>query len=84
MGIRSFIERRPYLIWHTRNFKHLSREAALEAVLNYGDFEDVKKIIAILGKKTAAGIFQKQLRQHRVNYDSKIINYFARYFRKYA
>lgn len=84
MSIRSFIEKRPYVIWHTRDFKHLSHEAALEAVLNYGDFDDVKKIIALMGKKKAARIFQKQARSRRTNYDPKIMNYFRLYFQKHA
>lgn len=84
MSIRGFIEKRPYLIWYTRDFKHLSRKAALEAVLNYGDFEDVKKAISILGIKEAARIFRKQLRQRKINYSPKIRNYFELYFQKYA
>lgn len=84
MVIRNFIEKRPYLIWYTRDFKHISREAVLEAVLNYGDFDDVKKIIALLGKKNAARIFQKQVRNRRTNYDMKVANYFRLYFQKYA
>lgn len=84
MDIRGFLEKRPYLIWHTRDLKHLSSEAALEAVLNYGDFDDVKKITALMGRRKAAVIFQKQARQRRTNYDSKIMNYFRLYFQKYA
>ena len=72
------------MIWYTRDFTRLSEDAALEAVLNYGDFEDVRKIIAILGRKKAASIFQKQLRRRRVNYDPKILNYFRIYFKKHA
>lgn len=84
MNIRSFIEKRPYLIWYARDFKNLSQEAALEAVLNYGDFDDVKKLIALLGRKKAARIFRGQLRNRRINYDPKIANYFKIYFQKYA
>ena len=72
------------MIWYTRDFKHLSEEAALEAVLNYGDFDDVKKMFAILGIKKAAGIFKKQISQRRNNYRPKIKNYFNLYFKKYA
>ena len=84
MNIRSFMEKRPYLIWYTRDFKHLSAEAIVEAVLNYGDFDDVKKLIAILGMKRVSGIFQKQIRRRRINYDDKILNYFRQYFQRYA
>ena len=84
MSVQSFIAKRPYLIWYTRDFKHLSQEAALEAVLNYGDFEDVRKMLAILGIQKAAKIFKKQIGRNRVNYDPKVLNYFRLYFEKYA
>lgn len=82
MNVGNFITQRPYLIWYTKNFEHLSDEAALEAVLNYGDFDDVKKFIALLGQKKAARMFQKQARNRRINYDPKILNYFRLYFKK--
>lgn len=84
MSIGSFIKKRPYLLWYTRDYKHLSEEAALEAVLNYGYFGDVKKCLAILGIKRAAKIFRKQTERRRINYDPKILNYFDLYFRKHA
>lgn len=84
MTIHDFIKRRKYLVWSTQNYDGLSTEAIVEAVLNYGDFDDVKKMISILGIKRVAVIFRKQLKHLRVNYDPKIINYFRRYFQKYA
>ena len=84
MSINEFIKQRPYLVWYVADLEHLSKEAIVENVLNYGDFEDVKKIISILGIKKVAGIFSKQLKQRRINYESKIINYFRLYFKKYA
>lgn len=84
MSLKDFIKKRAYLIWYTKNYDHLSEEAIMEAVLNYGDFDEVKKLFSILGIKRAAKIFKRQLRFKRVNYDSKIINYFKLYFNKYA
>lgn len=84
MTINDFIRRRPYLVWYTKNYKHLSKEAIVEAVLNYGDFDDVKKMFSILGVKKTADIFRKQIRRKRINYDPKIANYFQLYFNKYA
>ena len=84
MNIQDFIKRRKYLVWSTQNYDGLSTEAIVEAVLNYGDFDDVKKMISILGIKGVAAIFRKQIKHKRVNYDLKIINYFRRYFQKYA
>lgn len=86
MTINDFIACRPYLVWSTKDYKHLSKEAIVEAVLNYGTWEDVQKIFAILGIKKVAKIFFKQLkgRRTRNNYDPKIRNYFQLYFRRYA
>ena len=84
MTINSFIKRKPYLIWYTKNYNKLSEEAIVEAVLNYGDFEDSKKLFSILGIKKVAKIFKKQTARERVNYDPKILNYFNLYFKKHA
>ena len=84
MGIHSFIKKRPYLIWYTRDFKHLSKEAVLEAVLNYADFEDVRKLFSIVGIRNAYKIFRKQLKKKRVGYRPEIANYFKLYFKRHA
>lgn len=84
MDFKSFIKKRPYLVWSTRSFSKLSNEVMVEAVLNYGDFDEVQKMIKILGMKEAARIFRKQLKQKRNNYRPEIKNYFKLYFNKYA
>lgn len=86
LTINEFIKKRPYLVWYTKNYDGLSKEAIVEAVLNYGDFDDVKKMISILGVKKTAAIFSKQTswRRKRINYTPKIMNYFKLYFAKYA
>lgn len=84
MTINDFIKKRPYLVWHTKNYDNLSEEAIVEAVLNYGDFADVQKMIKILGIKKTAAIFRKKSGQKRCNYRPEIKNYFHLYFNKYA
>lgn len=84
MTLANFIKKKPYLIWYVKNYESLSKESIVESVLNYGDFPDVKGLISILGIKRVYAIFKKQMRQKRVNYDPKIINYFKLYFAKYA
>jgi len=39
-SINNFIKKRPYLVWYTKNYDNLSEEAVVEAVLNYGNFDD--------------------------------------------
>lgn len=84
MTLADFIKKRRYLVWYTKDFKNLSQEAIVEAVLNYGDFDDVKKLIAILGIKKTAAIFRKNSRKKRCNYRPEVKNYFQFYFNKYA
>lgn len=84
MTIHEFIKKRPYLIWYVRDLDKVSERAIVEAVLNYGDFDDVKKMIDILGIKKVASIFRKQAKQKRCNYYPEIKNYFTLYFNKYA
>lgn len=84
MTISSFVKTKPYLYWYVKNPQNLSNEAILESVLNYGDFDDVKKIIKILGMKNAAEIFNRQVSSKRSNYRPEIANYFNLFFKKYA
>jgi hypothetical protein len=84
MTIQNFIKKRPYLVWSTKNYKQLSDATILEAVLNYGDWDDIQKVIKILGIKKAARIFKEKLHEKRCNYLPKTKNYFKLYFNKYA
>ncbi|KKQ68001.1 MAG: hypothetical protein US88_C0008G0055 [Parcubacteria group bacterium GW2011_GWA2_38_27] len=52
--------------------------------MNYGDFNDVKKMIKILGIKKVATIFREKSKEKRCNYRPEIKNYFRLYFDKYA
>lgn len=84
MTIHEFISQKPYLVWSTDNYDTLSEAAIVEAVLNYADFDDIKKMFAIIGIKRAADIFRKQLLKKRNNYRPEIAHYFTLYFRRYA
>lgn len=86
MTINNFIKSRPYLIWYVQDYDNLSTDAIVEAVLNYGTFNDIKKIFNIIGLKKVALIFRRQIRGQRTrnNYNPKIRNYFKLYFDKYA
>ncbi|PIW74883.1 MAG: hypothetical protein CO003_00230 [Candidatus Portnoybacteria bacterium CG_4_8_14_3_um_filter_44_15] len=84
MTIQDFIKQRPYLVWYVKEPSRLNDESIVEHTLNYGDWDDVQKLIKILGIKKTSEIFNKQISQRRVNYDAKILNYFKLYFSKYA
>ena len=84
MTINDFIKRRPHLVWYTRNYDQLSPAAIVEAVLNYGDWDEVQEMIGILGIKEVARIFRRQTNGKRCNYHLKTKNYFNLYFNKHA
>ncbi|MEK7086074.1 MAG: hypothetical protein AAB953_03625 [Patescibacteria group bacterium] len=87
MTIATLIKSKPYLLWYVKDKTKASPEAVVEAVLNYGDWSDVQKLIKILGIKKVAGIFKKKSKKSKIgrtNYRPEIANYFSLYFKKYA
>jgi len=82
--LQEFIKQRPYLVWYVKDFNKLNEESIVEHTLNYGDWEDVRELLAILGVKKTAAIFSEQISRKRINYDPKIMNYFKLYFSRYA
>ena len=72
------------MVWYVKDTARLSQSAVLEAVLNYGDFSDVKTLLKVIGTKKAAGIFRRQMKSRRHNYRPEIANYFKLYFQKHA
>ena len=84
MSLRNFIKNRPFLFWYIKDKENISPEAAVEQVLNFGDFKDVKLLLKIIGLKKAAAIFRQQAGKKRSNYRPEIKNYFTLYFKKNA
>ncbi|MCK5044629.1 hypothetical protein KAR26_02785 [Candidatus Parcubacteria bacterium] len=84
MTIQQFIKKRKYLVWYVKNPEKLDNDAIVEAVLNYGNWDDVQKMLKILGIEKTAEIFRKKSKQKRCNYLPDIKNYFNLYFNKYA
>lgn len=84
MTIGDFVRKRKYLFWSTKNYDGLSKAAVVEAILNYGDMNDVRELISLLGITEVAKIFYENTNRTRINYDPKIVNYFSLFFKKYA
>lgn len=87
MTLGDFVRQRKYLFWSTNNYDGLSRGAVIEAILNYGDMNDVRELISLLGMREVAKIFREKSKKSemgRQNYRPEIINYFRLYFQKYA
>ena len=43
MTLQKFAAKKPLIFWSTRNYRNLSDEAIVEGVIEYGDFDDIKK-----------------------------------------
>jgi hypothetical protein len=84
MTLAEFIKQRKPLIWYTDNYDNLGPESITEAVLNYGNFDDINELKKIIGIKKMAEIFKKLADQKRTNLRPEIIHYFTLYFKKYA
>lgn len=87
MGIqeaREIIRQKPHLIWYSKNYDGFSEEVIVEAVLNYGDWEDVQAVIKALGIGRVAEIFETCAFRQRTNYRPEVQDYFHRYFQKHA
>ncbi len=75
---------KPYLAWYVRDIKNISKESLLEHVLNYGNWEDYLGAEESLGIKNTKEIFDDLKSRARTNLRKKTINYFEKYFQKYA
>jgi len=62
----------------------LNEEAVVEAVLNYGRVESVKRLFEVMGIHKVAEIFYQQTSQPRHNYLPQTSNYFNLYFQRHA
>ena len=82
--LKKFMKERKHLVWYVKNPENLNIESIVEHTLNYGDWDDVQKLIKIIGIKKMAGVFQQKIDKNRSNYDNKIKNYFSLYFDAHA
>ena len=84
--LTKFIKKRPYLVWWVKKYSALDAAAIVEATLNYGDWDDVRQLIKILGMKEAARIFREKSKPSKIgrtNYRPRASRYFSLYFNKY-
>ncbi|MFA6393714.1 MAG: hypothetical protein WCW25_02485 [Patescibacteria group bacterium] len=84
MTRKEFIKKRKVLFWYIKNPENISDEVLVEFILNYGNWDDVKKLFKILGIKKSAEVFKGQAYKPRSNYRPEVKNYFKHYFARYA
>ncbi len=84
--IKKFIHKHSNLFWYTPNDKKedISPELLVETILNYGNMDEVKALIRIIGIKEISQIFFSAKGRKKLNYYPEIYNFFSLYFTKYA
>ena len=83
---KDIIDDNAYLFWWVpANKKYsLPLESVVEAVLNYGNSNSIRKLFDLCSIQTVAEIFFDQISKQRNNYLKQTKHYFTLYFKKYA
>ena len=84
--IENFIKDHSNLFWYTPEEKkgNMSLELLLETILNYGDYQSVKRLFELIGINKAAEVFKMQISNERNNYFAPVKNFFRLYFNRHA
>ncbi len=84
--LQDLINENSVLFWSVskEDLVKLSPEVVVETFLNYADINQIKKMIEIIGIQRVAEIFHNQIKNARVNYHKRTINYFTLYFNRHA
>ena len=84
--IKAFIRENSSLFWYTPEDKkeEISKELLVETILNYGDLDEIKKLIRILGMKEVSRVFLSAGGRKKLNYYPEIHNFFSLYFSRNA
>lgn len=83
----AFIHQYRALFWSVSdaNLPNISDELLTETILNFGDLEGVRQLIALLGIHKTATIFRKTtVNRARHNYFPEVANFFNLYFQRHA
>jgi hypothetical protein len=84
--IKEFIRQHSHLFWYTPEDKkeEISHELLVETILNYGDMNDVRNLIKIIGIERLSEIFSGLQGRKILNYYPEIYNFFTILVKKYA
>ncbi len=84
--IKEFIRQHSNLFWYTPEDKkeEISPEFLVETILNYGDINDVRNLIQIMGVEQLTTVFYSIQGRKKLNYYPEIYNFFSILIQKYA
>ncbi len=77
-------KKKPYLAWYIKDPQNLSLPSMLEHIFNYGDWSDYLVTEDTLGIQQTKKLFNFLKNKNRSNLREKTVNYFNKYFQKYA
>jgi hypothetical protein len=84
--IKAFIKKHSHLWWWVPEEKKekLSLDSVVEAILNYGDIDDIKELFDLIGIEKAAEIFYRRTSGFRTNYFPLVKHFFKLYFDRHV
>lgn len=84
--IKNLIYKNRQLFWWVpeKDRGNLSVNSLVEAILNYGNEQNVRELFDLIGIRQVADIFYQQISGQRTNYFPQVINFFDLYFKKHA
>jgi len=84
--IKAFINQHSNLFWYTPEDKKedISQEFLVETILNYGDLNDVRNLISIMGFDQFSNVFNSAQGRKKLNYYPEIYNFFSILIQRYA
>ena len=83
--VKAFIQDQSKLFWYTPadQKENISEEFLVETIMNYGDLDATKRLIALLGFKRLSEIFNSLKGRQSLNYYPEIYNFFSIIIEKY-
>jgi len=84
--IKQFIRQNEVLFWGVKPEEkvNISLNILVETILNYGNEKSVKRLFDLVGVKTVAEIFFRQISGNRSNYHQRTKHFFRLYFKRHA
>jgi hypothetical protein len=83
-ALRDLVRKNPSLIWYTKSYDTLETKPIVEAIINYGSWQEFLKLKNILGIAKLAAVFKQLDEQKRNNLIPMYRHFFRHYFIKYA
>jgi len=84
--INQFILEHSHLFWYIPGDKkeEISHELLVETILNYGNLDDIRQLIKLMGIGHVSEVFFGAGERKKLNYYPEIHHFFSLVFNKYA